>query len=420
MGNKQSSSLSSTGGSRSNSRSNNIEYFDEVVCRYILEMRISNLRQMYDTNYCDKLTSIIVQITTHYFSDTEIRQIHDRVNRGKTSKILEEEEEEEEEEEVDMKEADKNQCCIDIAKFYVKIAHLFATILLTINPEIKYTHNNRVDNNGDDKIFVSPFGEKDDIPHDAFIERIHTGLCKKQTDVLGELTHNMMMGGGGGGGSSNEKSRENSRIMELEELYYDDDYDIETGEFKGMSGPTREEFHDDLRRFYKLFTQHEDDNENNEKPDAIRRFSDIKLTDHGKHTACFYKSRCSNEPVVQQGQDKYNDLISEYAHVLRNMLYTVNKKHSELVAILKSVLLIPLDNTETDSICIQPELTIEMLDGFIATSRILIIDLYLNCESDYVEGLQIYEAVVELLVLKSVNRQIDTLNRERVRLIHGG
>ena len=102
------------------------------------------------------------------------------------------------------------------------------------------------------------------------------------------------------------------------------------------------------------------------------------------------------------------------------MLYTVNKKQSELVAILKSVLLIPLDNTETDSICIQPELTVEMLDGFIATSRILIIDLYLNCESDYVEGLQIYEAVVELLVLKSVNRQIDTLNRERVRLIHGG
>ena len=37
----------------------------------------------------------------------------------------------------------KKRMCIGIAKFYVKIAHLFAAIAMTINPRYTYTDDDR-------------------------------------------------------------------------------------------------------------------------------------------------------------------------------------------------------------------------------------------------------------------------------------
>jgi hypothetical protein len=55
-------------------------------------------------------------------------------------------------------------------------------------------------------------------------------------------------------------------IPELMEIYYDDEYDYKTGKFTGMSKKTREKYEEDLKLFYKVFTN------NTSVPDNIKSF----------------------------------------------------------------------------------------------------------------------------------------------------
>jgi hypothetical protein len=64
-------------------------------------------------------------------------------------------------------------------------------------------------------------------------------------------------------------------------LYYDDNFNYETGDFDGMSEVNKQKFSDDLKRFYTTFTGETD------VPTGIQDFSGIKLR--------YYKDCSSNE-----------------------------------------------------------------------------------------------------------------------------
>ena len=53
----------------------------------------------------------------------------------------------------------------------------------------------------------------------------------------------------------------------------------------------------------------------------------------------------------------------------------------------------------------------------IEKTRRLIVDLYVKCENDYVNGVKLYEAIVESKILETTQKQIETLKTQASNII---
>ena len=184
------------------------------------------------------------------------------------------------------------------------------------------------------------------------------------------------------------------------ELYYDDEYDYKTGKMTGMSEPTKIQFQSDLKRFYNEFTG------NDEMPDNITKFSDIKLKDYSNKAMCLTKNK-GNTGVDVSYSDK---LFVDYAANLKQMINAVNKKQQQLLVQINKIF-VYTDDTQSGMIKINPELTEQLLQEIVDETRNIIIDLYLKCEADFVEGVKLYEAMIESLIFNSTKNQIESLQR---------
>lgn len=123
------------------------EIIDYIATYYILTADFVSLtRLQLSKEYCDNLVILTSDIIERYFTDLEITYLAQRtkdgviVNTKKKGKItffnknaLNN---------LDIKNAlKKKRICQAIAKFYIKIAHVFATIVRTVNPVYVYKDN---------------------------------------------------------------------------------------------------------------------------------------------------------------------------------------------------------------------------------------------------------------------------------------
>jgi len=270
---------------------------DFIASYYILTMDFTSLSQLHEKKYCDELVVLTSDIINKYFSDLEVKKLAQRIESGVESS----------EKLVFFKKADidnmnipeseiKMGYCNDIAKFYIKIAHIFAAIVTTINPEYVYkdAFGNTVKRN---------LMQKSEIPEgsEATVSKIN--LCSERINSLkgksnmGEIVEEYGEGEEDGEGEDGEEKitiqpdictvnldkngetnylNEEPGINELIDLYFDGDYDVKTGKFMGMTPDTEKQFQEDLKRFYLAFT------DNTEIPTDVTKFSDIKLRDYGE------------------------------------------------------------------------------------------------------------------------------------------
>jgi len=366
-----------------------IDSLDFIATYYILTMDFQSLLQLQNKQYCEELISLTSNIIDKYFNDLEVKQIAQRIQNNEK-----------------LNDETKQIYCSKIAKFYIKIAHIFSAIVTTINPEYTYK-----DVNGNKK--KTTLLQKLSIPKNADVSVSNINLYSKRikslqgkTSILNEkitihpdiCSINM---------DNNNNNLDNEPgINELKDLYYDDEYDYKTGKFLGMSPDTKKIFQDDLKKFYLIFTG------NTEVPVNISKFSDIKLRDYSKKRFC-------NSDKVTKVTGNYNDKLFElYANNLKNMTERVNKKQQELLNIINKLFIYVIDPiTKKDIIRIHTELNEEELQNIINDTRELIIELYLNCETDFVEGVKIYEAIVESKIFNTTQNHIKTLEKEREKLI---
>jgi hypothetical protein len=75
-------------------------------------------------------------------------------------------------------------------------------------------------------------------------------------------------------------------------------------------------------------------------------------------------------------------------------------------------------NKEKKVIRINPNLTDKILQKTVEDTRKFIINLYIKCEEDYINGIKIYEAIVESKILETTEKQIITLKNESQRIIN--
>jgi len=351
-----------------------LERLDYIVSHYILTMDFNSLKKLYDKSYCNKLVEITGQIFDKHFTELDIEHISKhRLNDVKETKLDE---------------------CKKIAKFYIKIAHLFAAIVMTINPEYVYSSDSG-------NLVKHKLSEKNKIPNRSNIKVSKSNFCGKRISILKKGVEkenpfcyfNLMENG------EIKSLHEEPGIPELIHLYYDDGFDYKTGQFSSMSEDSKEEFRKDLHSFYIEFTGEES------MPSTITKFSDIKLRNYNN-------PNCKYEKFPM---DK--TLFAEYANNLKRMIESARVKQEELLQIINKIFVSVENSNEKHYIRIRPDLTDQELQKIIENTRSIIIELYLKCESDFTTGLHLYEAIIESRIFQTTQMQIKNLKTSQEQFI---
>jgi len=397
-----------------NKTGNFYEIIDYIASHYILTMDFESLKKLSQKEYCNKLVIITADIIKDHFTERDITYLAQRVSKGvEVNKMSNQHEifvNEDKLKDLDTSNGviDKKRKCIGIAKFYIKIAHIFAAIVTTINPV--YVYKDKEGNT-----IRASLNEKGKIPANTPRDIYKLNICdnrinslqNKQSlepdangDILvGPKICNINIGDNG----LNKSLNDEPGIPELMELYYDDNYDYKTGKFTGMSENTKKIFQADLKIFYNIFTG------NNDMPSDITKFSDIKLRDYHRMEKCQGKEPLFNKKVKGPLTNK---LFNNYAENLKKMIQTTNQNQEALLTIINQLFVYTIDpQTNKKQIRVNPSLTEEQLNKIVVETRSLIIKLYLSCEIDYVNGLKIYEAIVEQKILETAQNQIQNLEK---------
>ena len=307
---------------------------DHYAYKYILNLSPVNLKKLNDVNECNKAISNISELIEKTTPQTELKKIltnHITTESGNVS--------------------------IDIAKFYVKIAHVYASIIKTINPL-----------QGKDK-------ERNDIT--SFCGSRLFSLINGSTDEI-----------------INRSSDEiNDGIPELDMLYNDSKYDVHTGKFNGRSSQMDAVYKKNLETFYMAFTGSSTMDYN------IKKFSDIKIGTYAKEDYPY--------PVCENGNCSDEALFEQYAVNIAMNLKHINQSQTKLIGALKKLF---AKNS------IHHSLTDVELTSIIATTRDIIIKLYLSCEEHYERGVAIYEAILNKKTLATLLNQQKELVKQRIKL----
>ena len=418
MGNTSSTNSTNSTNTSQNKKDfdNFYQVIDYIASYYILTMDFKSLSNLSNKEYCDKLVVITSDIIKNYFNDLQITYLAQRIKNGEEVNELAKENvlfvNKDKLESLDIqndakKSIKKKRVCIGIAKFYVKIAHIFAAIVKTINPVYVYK-----DSAGN--MIKNDLLEKDKIPKNVDRKLYKLNICDNRIRSLNNMDVNdetkevnlhpkicvMNINKDGSVKTLNEEPG----MTELMALYLDDNYDYSNGTFTGMSDATKKQFQKDLKTFYTAFTG------NTDMPPEITKFSDIKLRDYNNKNSCQ-----GDKPVFKQNYTISNSdkLFVEYAKNIKTMIQTAADKQSELLSVINDLFIFVNDPySDKKKIRVNPSLTEDKLQAIVEKTRNIIIELYVKCEMDFVGNLKVYEAIVETKILETTKKQIDNLEKK--------
>jgi hypothetical protein len=426
---------------------------DHIAVKYILTQNFKDLENLHNKEYCNKLVILTSKIIKKYFNDTEISVLEQRTQNGAIINKMTEDKKisfitrNDFEKMQQITPLRKQRMCIGIAKFYIKIAHIFAAITKTINPLYEYTNNlgqqttvelkekNKLTKdfkvkfrsvnlcsrriaalmtrqNNENGIAVKPKicsvnlkgGVNQTIPDITTQnkETDETTISENEEDVLNTLKKQVK--------STKEiKSlSEDIGIPELEKLYWDD-YDYNTGKYNGMLPETEKIYLDDVHKFYKAFTGKQS------VPDTIKHFSDIPLNDFHNDKLCLdrsdpkYNTLSEDEKKVNfnwnktHGPSKNNEYV-EYAGHISTMIKHTKSRESALKDVLGKIFVYWVDG-DKKTLTINPELNNKNLEELVVKTRNIIIELYISCEKDFKKGLALFEKIVFGTIFKTRQRK---------------
>jgi len=402
-------------GNQNSKMSNNnlYKHIDKIATDYILTQNFEDMKKLSDISYCNNLTIITSNIFKQHVNQENIQYLHNRIINGVQTK-----------ENLDISnnnfvffdnslnlsnldiskqnsELDKENVCIGISKFYIKIAHLFSAIVTTINPNFVYK----------DKYGTTihvPLNEKQNIPSNVSFEIKNINLCSRRVNALinksmFDVSINDIVNIQPNICDINKKINgdkslvEEFGIPELETLYYDK-YNYETGEFDDMTDKTKLQYQNDVYNFYKTFTGREN------IPNQIKKFSDISLRDYNKTEVCRTSNNLYNKSYSGSLKSK---LFSNYAENVKKMVNNTKIYQKQLIDILNQVFITNKDNKSI----INPLLNNTKLQELIENTREIIVQMYIQCEEDFNNGIKIFEAIVEKQIHDTTQRQIDNLKK---------
>ena len=321
------------GNSSSSPKKQNI---DELVAGFIFNLDAKGLKNLNDAKECNKLVLFIAGIIEKTLSLSEIKQVSLHITEK------------------------SDNISLDIARFYVKIAHVYASIVKTINPL-----------------------------------KIGSSKTKSNDSLCGSRLFSLLSKGVEGTGKRNtaDNVREDG-IPELDMLYNDSNYDYESGEFKGRSKKMDDVYNKNLMAFYTAYTGAPMDY-------SIKKFSDIKINSH---------STTVEEPLCDDNICDDTTLFEKYALNIANNIKYINSSEPKLIALVNKLF-------SKNKKSINPMLTDKEVSAIVDDARKIIIDLYITCERNYAKGIMIYEAISNKKILDTLQNRMDELIKNRTSLL---
>ena len=409
MGNQQSSPNSDTQSPVKPDKDFFME-IQEIAAKYIYQQSFKDMKNLSNPEYCDKLVILTSKIIANKLNEQEVTYLSQKLEDGVDINSLDKEHiiyiksDEVSPNDMDIKDKlKKEKLCIGIAKFYIKIAHLYAAILGTINPI--YTYKDPTTNEQKEVKLEN----KDKIQKNIVLKVKQSNIC---SDRLQALFNNS---------DFETTTKENVEVKptfcdfksqsledlpgmkSLIQLFYDN-YNYETGQFDSMSPAMEKEYNSVKEILYKEFTGKPQMPPNTE-------LKDIKLKDYNTTEGCKVDGAFRK---AYKGNIK-NKLFQKYAQNLASMMDDINKSQMSLSEILKQVFVSSIKTSATSGaerkeIIINPELDNQKLQVLIDKTRNIIVKLFVNCEKDFEAGISIFEQIVETQM-----KQTSQLQRNQLR-----
>ena len=453
---------------------NNTEFLtklNEIVTDYILGQNFQDMVKLTNSKYCDDLVIITSKILKKSFFSKQIQTIYQTVvvgsdsDSGSGSGV---------DTFASMNEPISNEknikMCIEIAKYYVKVAHLFAAIITTLNPVFSWKSSAsssrailsphipqsspsaeaeaEADADIEDKVAITALENKQYIPEmvkNVKVENLN--FCNSRISDLIDMEEITDLIDG-----KNSIPNKDGRISTESEIkiktklcssnlnnidgvgrtktvydlpgfaeltrLYNDKYNASKGRFDRMSAKSKEEKKRNVDLLYTLFTG------DTKPPKDIKNFRDIPLHSFSDTSDCSNIGSLLNKTYTGTTKDK---LFVDYVEQIKKMIYESNMIRNSLLEIIDVIFVYNSDSdsdSDSDSgepiqekqetrmkYMIDPELTYERLNELIAESRKIILKLYVNCEKNFIYTLKILQAIIETQMFETGQRQIIELER---------
>ena len=449
-----------------------------IAAKYIIQSTFQDLENLHDPEYCNKLVVLTSDVIEKHLNNLEVTFLDKTINADNqlTTKPL-----------VYITQSDldlvdnytvdgKKHKCMGIAKFYIKIAHLFAAINKTVNPLFTYIDpvtgkNKTVELLDKDLIPKGPKAslsklnycsrriaalkiEKDNI----IVPNKHCDLNKKVGEIfkggdamavqpniekVPSFLDNILNPGKGNDENREEEKKEKIiktdiydkdelgmedvpqkkvktknlteeiGIPELEKLYYDD-YDYETGEFTKMTEKSKTQYEADLELFYKTFSGKNIPLDPNTNEKKIKKFSDIQMHDYHN------KELCKNENSEWNKSFKIDNtqLFTDYANHIQNMIKRNEENEIKLMSVLHQLFNIR-NHEETKELLVSININLnhKNLDDLIDFARKTILQLYIDCEVDFQKGLDLLEAIILYRMENTSKQRIENFKEKHDKLL---
>jgi hypothetical protein len=126
---------------------------DFVATNYILTQNFQDMKKLSDMKYCNNLVILTSKVIENKLSDIEIEFLAQRLKQNEEINEMTSEKvkfmDKTQLGTLDVKnQTQKRRMCIGIAKFYVKVAHVYAAIVTTIKPDYTYTEQAQTSSTG--------------------------------------------------------------------------------------------------------------------------------------------------------------------------------------------------------------------------------------------------------------------------------
>ena len=451
MGNGASKSTQSSSGDDFKNKIN------VIATKFILGQKFKELKNLVNEQYCDNLMILTKDILADNFTTVEIKNLA----MGATMYISK----------TDFKMIESGMrnkkllMCKGIARFYVRIAHMFAAIITTVSPNWNPVSSS---NEGSGLVsgLVGGAGEDNDNFCNVRIDALLGATKLQGTDKIARIQPTVCSVYASPNGQTPLLKQPGMSYLDR---LYNDVYDDNTGEFTGKSIGMQAKYESDLKKLYVAFTG------NTSKPDNIKSFGDINIMSlnarypeecgaevklsppapiQSKSSSGMEYDRYRGYPPIDETEyikretevarqnaeasDKYlkasaknfsgkfssnttyqvprsSGAFSNYAAHIETMKRNANSTRYKLLEIIDKVFLIVSPPPGTGGgnsepiITIHPNLTYDMLDTLINQTRETILRLYSECERDFYKGMSLLHAIVEEIMLANLQTNLSAL-----------
>lgn len=416
------------GSSVSTQKGVNTQLIDKIATDYILSMNFQDMLNMTTESGCSKMIIVIEDILKKNTTQVEIQDLAQKKglmdlseNKIPSSSVFIFPKEEENKT-LDIENTkNKLSLCRQVAKFYVQIANLFSAIISTVNPKYEFKK--------DGETMRESIMDKNKIPQELLSstnivfdknfcsEREEILTSKSNLDSRGEISINLPYCKLN---TTLTQYINTPGIKELEELFKDE-YDFNTGLFT-MSKDNEKQYKNTIDLFYKtMYSSGTPPNTLSELtiPDyskergcsesKLQQVIDIEIkNDENNEEAESIIEEKDNQEMIPPFDDTYIGTNSGLFKDFKDNVLTMKNITSNDSTIVFSKLSSIFDLT-SNPIQLNPGVNIKTINSISQETREAIVKMYLNCETNFQKGLEIFRNIVYQQLTKQSNQEIKNL-----------